>query len=80
MATQSVPGKEIPLRHFLKINGRYTIAPDTAPQDMLDDIGCLLEASTATIEAVIEGISNEGSQMAANASKDVPRMLYGVLY
>jgi len=69
-----------PERELLSINGRYTISPATTREQMLNDVGCLLESSRAVIDAVIDGMSNEGSQMAANASKDVPRMLYGVLY
>lgn len=67
-------------RELLTINGQYTIAPGTTADDMLNDVGCLLEASTAIIQAVIEGMSDQESQMTANASKDVPRMLFGVLY
>ena len=70
----------VPDRELLAINGRYLIAPDTNARDMLNDVACLLEAATATIQAVIDGIGDESSQMAANASKDVPRVLFGVLY
>lgn len=73
-------GLRVPDRELFSLNGRYTIAPETTAANMLNDVACLLEASTATIQAIIDGIGDESSQMAANASKDVPRMLFGVLY
>jgi len=79
MATKTL-NAATPERELLTINGRYMIAPTTTREEMLNDIGCLLESCRSVIDAVIEGISEEGSQMAANASKDVPRILYGVLY
>lgn len=65
---------------FFALNGRYLIAPATTARNMLEDVACLLESATATVQAVIDEISDEGSQMSANASKDVPRILFGVLY
>lgn len=69
------PGKPL-----LSINGDYLIAPSTTSEDMLNDVGCLLEAAMATIDSINDGLQEEGSQMAAEASRNVPRMLYGVLY
>ena len=71
---------QVPDRELLTLNGSYIIARDTTADDMINDAACLLEASTATIQTIIDGISDKGSQMTANASKDVPRMLFGVLY
>lgn len=67
-------------RPFLSINGAYTIAPGTTSEEMLNDVGCLLEAAIATIDSINDGLQDEGGQMAAEASRNVPRMLYGVLY
>lgn len=67
------------VRTFFQINGRYVVAPDSAPDDLLNDIGCLAECAEAGLQAVVDGISDEGSQMAANP-KDAVRLLYGVLY
>ena len=83
MATKSVatPQTAVPAdRELFAINGRYKISPETTAYDMLNDVGCLLEASTSTIQAIIDGMSATDSQMAASASTDVPRMLFGVLY
>lgn len=66
-------------RMFFRINGRYIVASGAEPGDLLDDIGCLSECAEAGLQALVDGISNEGSQMAANP-KDAVRLLYGVLY
>lgn len=67
-------------RPLLSINGDYTIAPTTTSVDMANDVGCLLESARAAIDIVIDGLSEEGSQMTANASVQVPRLLFGVSY
>lgn len=67
-------------RHLLSINGDYLIAPNTTSIDMANDVGCLLQAAHAAIDIVIDGLSEEGGQMTANASVQVPRLLFGVLY
>jgi len=71
---------QAPDRKLLAINGRYTIAPETTSADMLNDVHCLLESADAVVDAVIEGMEDEGGQMIANAHQMVPRMLYGVRY
>jgi hypothetical protein len=78
--TKLETAEQRPVRKLLSINGSYTIAAETSIEDMLNDIGCLLQASMSTIQAIIDGLSDEGGSMAANASCDVPRMLFGVLY
>ena len=67
-------------RPLLSINGNYLIAPDTTSIDMANDVGCLLESARTAIDIVIDGLSEDGSQMTANASVQVPRLLFGVLY
>lgn len=70
----------MPDRELFALNGRYTIAQGTTAANMLNDVGCLLESANAVIEAVIDGMEDEGSQMTADAHRMVPRMLYGVMY
>lgn len=64
---------------FFSLNGTYLIDPDVSATDLINDIPCLLEASEGGIQTVIDGLSDEGSQMAANL-KDAVRLLFGVLY
>lgn len=66
-------------QEFFSINGTYLIAPDVRSIDLVNDVACILEASRAGIQAVIDGISDQGSQMAANP-KDAVALLFGVLY
>lgn len=70
----------MPDRELFSLNGRYTIAPETTAANMLNDVGCLLESVDTVIEAVIDGLEDEGGQMIVDAHRMVPRMLYGVRY
>ena len=67
-------------RDLLDLNGRYTIAPETTFDNMLNDVHCLLESADAVVEAVMDGMEDEGGQMIADAHRMVPRMLCGVRY
>lgn len=65
---------------FFSLNGVYTIAPETSEGNLFDDANCLLGQAQTIIQTVIEGMSNPGSQMTANAQKDVPSLLFSALH
>jgi hypothetical protein len=64
---------------FFSINGTYVVGPGTTQEDMLNDIGCLASCADAGLQAVIDGIGDSGSQMAANP-KDAVALLFGVMH
>lgn len=64
---------------FFSLNGTYLIAPDVRAIDLVNDASCILEASRAGVQALIDGIGDEGSQMSSNP-KDAVALLFGVLY
>jgi hypothetical protein len=64
---------------ILKAEGRYVVAPGTTAVDVMNDVGCWLESAQATIDLVIDGISQEGGQIAANP-RMVASTLFGVMH
>ena len=77
MATKIVT--EPQAREFWNLGAEYQIAPGAKARDLLTDAGCLLEASLAVVQALIDGLGDQGSQMSANP-KDAVALLFGVLY
>ncbi len=67
-------------REFLSLNARYCIDPSSEAGELACDAGCLLEGVIHTIQAVIDGMSDKTSDMAANAERQVPCMLFGIKY
>lgn len=76
MATESVATAP---REFWGLNGKYQIAPETNHSEMANDAGCLLEASEANLEAVIDALEDEGGNIVASP-RLMASMLYGVRY
>lgn len=66
-------------REFFSLHGTYLVAPEAKTGDLTNDAACLLEASKAGVQALIDGIGDQASQMAANP-KDAVALLFGVLY
>lgn len=64
---------------FFGINGSYLVAPDSDPNDLLNDVGCFAECAEAALQAIIDGMSSEGSQMQANPN-DVVKLAFGIMY
>jgi hypothetical protein len=82
MATQSVPKAtdvESIFQSLLRMRGNYVVAPETTAVNLRDDVSCWLEAVHGTIDTVLDGLQEEGSQIAANPAM-VARTLYGALY
>ncbi|MBE1159638.1 hypothetical protein [Dyella acidiphila] len=76
----NAPANTIIAKEFFSLNGRYCIDPSSKPTDLASDASCLLDGVIQTVQAVIDGMSNKGSQMSADAHKQVPAMLFGVLF
>lgn len=64
---------------FFSLNGSYTVAEGTSPQTLLEDAGCLAECVDGALQALIDGLSSDGSQLQANP-KDAVKILFGVMY
>lgn len=64
---------------FLSINASYVVAEGAESADLLADVACMADCAEGALQALIDGLSSEGSQLQANP-KDVVRMLFGVLY
>lgn len=67
-------------REFFSLNGRYLIDPSSAANDLAIDASCMLDGVMQTIHAIIGGLSDNRSEMTANVQRQVPAMLYGVLF
>lgn len=65
-------------RTFWNFSGKYVLDSETTPSQALNDAGCLLEAATATVMTLIDGLE-DGGQLEANPGQ-VSRTLYGVMY
>ncbi|WP_243049337.1 hypothetical protein [Dyella sp. RRB7] len=65
---------------FFTLNGRYLIDPSSAAKDLAIDASCLLDGVIHTVHAIIDGLSDKGSDMTANVQRQVPAMLYGLVY
>src|SRR5690606_35258329 len=66
-------------QQFFDNNGRYVVAPGTSPYDLLDDVACFAECAGGALQAIIDGMSSEGSQLQANP-QDAAKLAFGVLY
>lgn len=64
---------------FFAINASYVVAEGAEPDDLLADIPCLAECAEGALQAIIDGLSTDGSQMQANP-RDVVRLAFGVMY
>ena len=64
---------------FFGINARYLIAQDATPEDLLADASCLGEGVDASLQVLIDGLSDDGSQTQANL-KDAVSLLYAVMF
>lgn len=64
---------------FFSLNANYLISPDATLEDVTSDASCFLESAQAGVQAVIDGIGDPGSQMAANPG-DAVSLLFGVLH
>lgn len=83
MATQSVPMNDSqgPQGHeFFSLNGRYVIDPDSTRDELINDAGCFFDGIKGILEAVINGLEDEGSDMSANVKKEVPRLLWSAMH
>lgn len=67
-------------RPFFSLNGKYAIDSETSFQDLQDDVGCLMESSTALVQVIIDGLAESGSAMHDNPEKEAVPLLYGLLY
>lgn len=56
--------KEAP--EFFTLNGKYTIAPETTLNDVQNDIGCLLECSSAIVNTIMDAANEPNGQLWAN--------------
>jgi hypothetical protein len=63
---------------ILEMAGKYAVASGTTAIDIENDVGCWLESAQSTIDMVIDGMSDDGGQIAANP-RMVARALHGVL-
>jgi hypothetical protein len=63
---------------ILKAEGRYVVAPGTTAVDVMNDVACWLESAQATIDLVIDGLS-ESESVVANPDM-VGNTLFGVLH
>ena len=77
MKSQNVAAPVAP--NFFSLNGNYQVAPGTTCNDLHDDIGCWLESIHSTVDMIIDGLQEEGGQIAANPNM-VAQVLYGVRY
>lgn len=66
-------------RPFFGLAASYSIDPDNLPGDLANDAICLLTSVSAVLEAVTDGLSDDGSQMQCNP-KDVADLIFGVQY
>ena len=64
---------------LFSINGKYQVSSGTTLNDLQNDVGCWLEAIHGMIDMTIDGLLDEGGQIAANP-RMVARALYGALY
>lgn len=67
-------------RELFSVNGRYLIDPTSKAKDLAADASGMLEGVIQTVQAIIDGLSDEGSDMTANVQRQVPGMLFGLLY
>jgi hypothetical protein len=80
--SEQVPAKPVDTHDhkFFSLNGRYVVASETSVEDMLNDIACLLDSAKTILQVVIDGMRDENSEMATNASRDVPSLMYSALH
>ncbi len=76
MASESVA---VAPREFWALNGKYEIAQETSHTQMANDAACFLEASEATLDAVVDALEDGGGNLIANP-RAMALMLYGVKY
>lgn len=65
-------------RELLSISARYLIAPTNTASHLQLDAACLLEASTASVQALIDGLSVSAPMR--DHPEQVVAMLYGLRY
>lgn len=64
-------------RPVLSLNVHYLADPSAKPGDLRDDASMLLEGVIGTIDILANGLSDEGSDMAANP-RQVATVLFGL--
>ena len=65
---------------FLSLNANYYIDPENKAADLAFDASCILEGLAATVQCLVDGLSDEKSPMSASTSTQVVAMLYNVGY
>lgn len=64
---------------FFKLNATYTVGSDAQAEELIDDMACLLTGVEAILQTLIDGLSDEGSQMRSNM-KDATALLFSAQY
>ncbi|MGN6227118.1 MAG: hypothetical protein ACTHNM_06775 [Dyella sp.] len=75
--TNHTPAQPRP-RELLSIGARYLIDPSSQNSNLQLDAACLLEASTASVQALIDGLSVTAPMR--ERPEQVVAMLYGLRY
>jgi len=79
MATKNVTTSTLRPLPFFGLAASYSIDPNNLPGDLADDATALLSSVHAVLDAVTDGLCDDGSQMQANP-KDVAALLFGAQY
>ena len=75
MANESV----IEAAELCALNGRYTIPASVKAGDLLNDVGCWLDSTIATVNLLAIELGNDGSDLSANP-REAGKMLWGVFH